>query len=42
MKFISLVLKTKQQKVIQLLYIFLKYMNQFPNQFSLFLHFTGL
>ena len=41
-RFISLVLKAKQQKAIQLPYIFLKfYMNQFSNQFS-FLHFAGL
>ena len=34
-RFISLVLKAKQQKAIQLPYIFLKfYINQFSNQFS--------
>ena len=42
-RFISLVLKAKEQKAIQLPYIFLKfYINQFSNQFLLFLHFSGL
>ena len=42
-KFIKLVLKAKQQKVIQIPFIFLKFhMNQFSNQFLLFLHFSGL
>ena len=41
-KFIILVLKAKQQKAIQLVYIFLKFfINQFSNQF-IFLHFPGL
>ena len=39
----SLVLNAKQQKTIQLPYIFFKfYMNQFSNQFLLFLHFPDL
>ena len=42
-RFISLVLKAKQQKAIQLSYIFLKfYINQFSNRFLLFLHFPAL
>ena len=42
-RFINLVIKAKQQNGIQLPYIFLKfYMNQFSNQFLLFLHFPGL
>ena len=42
-RFISLVLKAKQQKGIQLPYIFLKfYASQFSNQLLLFLHFPGL
>ena len=42
-KFISLVLKAKEQKAIQLPYIFVKfYINQFSNQFLLFLHLSGL
>ena len=37
------VLKAKQQKGIQLPFIFLKfYMNQYSNQFLLFFHFPGL
>ena len=42
-RFISLILKTKQQKTIQLPYIFIKfYLNQISSQFLLFLHFPGL
>ena len=42
-RFISLVLKAKQQKAIQLSCIFLKfYINQSSNKFLLFLHFPGL
>ena len=42
-KIISLVLKAKQEKAIQLTNIFCKFqMNQFFNQFLLFLHFPGL
>ena len=41
--YISLVLKAKQQKAIRLPYIFLIfYMDQFSNQFLLFLHLPGL
>ena len=37
------VLKSKQQKAIQMSYIFLKfYINQSSNHFLLFLHFPGL
>ena len=42
-RFISLVLKVKQQKAIQLSNIFFEvYVNQFSSQFLLFLHFPGL
>ena len=42
-RFINLVLKAKQQKAIQLSYIFLKfYINQSSNTFLLFLHFWSL
>ena len=42
-RLISLSLKAKQQKRIQLSYIFLKFnMNQFTSQVLLFFHFFGL
>ena len=42
-RFISLVLKAKEQKTIQLPYIFLKFhIDQFSNQFLLFLYLSGL
>ena len=42
-RFISLVLKAKQQKAIQMAYILLKfYINQCSKEFSLFLRFPSL
>ena len=42
-RFISLVLKAKQQKAIQMAYILLKfYINQYSKEFSLFLRFPSL